>query len=68
MASDPTHANEPVIALACLTFGSAAKADFWLRRPTSALNGLSPIDLLSSDEGRRDILDLLARIDHGLSA
>lgn len=50
------------------TFGTDEKAQRWLRRPTSALSGLSPLDVsLASANGVRKVVDLLRRIDHGLS-
>ena len=56
------------IAAAETTFGSVEKAAQWLRRPTSALAGDSPIGLLDTDEGTRKVETLLSRIDHGLAA
>ena len=57
-----------VIAAAEETFGSREKAGTWLRRPTSALTGESPLDLLDTDEGAREVETLLGRIAHGIAA
>ena len=57
-----------VLDAAGATFGSADKAHRWLRRPTLALGGEAPLDLLDTGEGIRLVEDLLARIDHGLAA
>lgn len=57
-----------IIAAAEATFGSAEKAGRWLRRPTTALDGDKPIDLLDTSEGCRQVERLLTRIDHGLAA
>ena len=57
-----------VVAAAEATFGSAEKAARWLRRPTTALGGDKPIDLLDTSEGSRQVERLLTRIDHGLAA
>ena len=57
-----------VIAAAEATFGSAEKAGRWLRRPTTALGGDKPIDLLDTSEGSRQVERLLTRIDYGLAA
>lgn len=57
-----------VIAAAEATFGSVEKAGRWLRRPTKALDGDKPIDLLDTSEGGRQVERLLTRIDHGLAA
>jgi putative toxin-antitoxin system antitoxin component (TIGR02293 family) len=57
-----------VIAAAEVTFGNREKAGIWLRRPTSALAGESPLHLLDTDEGAREVMTLLGRIDHGIAA
>ncbi len=50
------------------TFGSSEKAGLWLRRPTQALGGERPLDLLDTEEGAREVENLLGRIDHGIAA
>jgi putative toxin-antitoxin system antitoxin component (TIGR02293 family) len=55
-------------ALAEETFANKAKAHTWLRRPTSALGGKRPIDLLDSEPGARVVEQLLYRIGHGIAA
>ena len=57
-----------VIAAAEETFGSQTKAAAWLRRPTTALEGDTPLSLLDTSEGVLMVEDLLARIGHGLAA
>jgi putative toxin-antitoxin system antitoxin component (TIGR02293 family) len=57
-----------ITALAEDTFDDKAKADAWLRRPTRALDGRRPIDLLDSEVGGRLVEDLLYRIAHGIAA
>jgi putative toxin-antitoxin system antitoxin component (TIGR02293 family) len=57
-----------VIAAAEETFGSREKAGTWLRRPTTALAEESPLDLLDTDEGAREVETLLGRIAHGIAA
>ncbi len=57
-----------VIAAAEETFGSQEKASLWLRRPTRALGGDAPLELLDTTEGTKEVEDLLHRIDHGLAA
>ena len=57
-----------VISAAEQTFGSQEKAARWLRRPTAALQGEAPLDLLDTTEGSREVEALLGRIDHGLGA
>jgi putative toxin-antitoxin system antitoxin component (TIGR02293 family) len=50
------------------TFGSPHKAMDWLSRPTRALNGKTPMELLDTTSGLQRVEDLLTRIDHGLGA
>ncbi|MBK1699270.1 type II RES/Xre toxin-antitoxin system antitoxin [Rhodovibrio salinarum] len=50
------------------TFGSSDRARRWFERPTRALGGSRPVDLLDTDEGAGLVDDLLTRIDHGLAA
>jgi putative toxin-antitoxin system antitoxin component (TIGR02293 family) len=57
-----------VLAAAEDTFGSREKAGHWLRRPTTALAGKCPLDLLDTDEGAREVETLLGRIAHGIAA
>ena len=57
-----------VIADAEETFGSQAKAGMWLRRPSVALAGEQPLELLDTDEGAREVETLLGRIAHGIAA
>ncbi len=57
-----------VIAAAEETFGSREKAGTWLRRPTTVLAGESPLELLDTDEGAREVETLLGRIAHGIAA
>lgn len=57
-----------LIAAAEETFGTAEKANRWLRRETVALGGERPIDLLDTDEGARRVEALLGRIGHGIAA
>lgn len=57
-----------VLASAEETFGSMAKAGAWLRRPTTALDGEAPLELLDTDAGVRAVESLLGRISHGIAA
>jgi putative toxin-antitoxin system antitoxin component (TIGR02293 family) len=51
-----------------MTFGSRDKAHRWLRRPTTALGGEAPLDLLDTDPGARRVETLLGRIAYGIAA
>ena len=57
-----------LLAAAEQTFGSQTQAGTWLRRPTAALAGERPLDMLDTDEGAREVETLLGRIDHGIAA
>jgi putative toxin-antitoxin system antitoxin component (TIGR02293 family) len=57
-----------VLAEAEETFGNQEKAGLWLRRPSTALAGESPLQLLDTDEGARQVETLLGRISHGIAA
>jgi len=57
-----------VLAAAEETFGGREKAGAWLRRPTTALAGECPLELLDTDEGARAVETLLGRIAHGIAA
>jgi putative toxin-antitoxin system antitoxin component (TIGR02293 family) len=57
-----------ILAQAEQTFANKEKAHTWLRRPTSALGGRRPIDLLDCETGGRLVEQLLYRIGHGIAA
>ena len=57
-----------ILAQAEQTFANEGKAHTWLRRPTSALGGRRPIDLLDCEPGARLVEQLLHRIGHGIAA
>jgi len=50
------------------TFGSQQNAMEWLSRPTRALGGKPPMELLDTKAGLQQVEELLTRIDHGLGA
>ncbi|MGH6886381.1 MAG: type II RES/Xre toxin-antitoxin system antitoxin [Geminicoccales bacterium] len=66
--SERTVRVASLTALAEETFANNEKAKAWLRRPTSALGGKRPIDLLDSEPGARVVEQLLYRIGHGIAA
>lgn len=57
-----------IASLAEETFSNSEKAHVWLRRPTTALGGQRPLDLLDSEPGARTVEQLLYRIAHGIAA
>jgi putative toxin-antitoxin system antitoxin component (TIGR02293 family) len=50
------------------TFGSKEKANVWLRRPLSELNGETPLDIAQTEAGARVIETILAKIAWGAAA
>jgi putative toxin-antitoxin system antitoxin component (TIGR02293 family) len=66
--SDRVVRAAAVVTTAEETFGSRERAGAWLRRPSRALAGSAPIDLIDTDIGAREVEDLLVRIDHGIAA
>ena len=57
-----------VIGEAERVFSNTDKARQWLRRPTAALAGEAPLELLDTDIGAREVEALLGRIAHGIAA
>lgn len=57
-----------ILALAEETFANRDKAHLWLRRPTQALAGERPLDLLDTEQGCREVETLLGHIAHGIAA
>lgn len=55
-----------ISAQATVTLGSERKAVDWLRRPNRALGNRSPLELMDSDIGTRQVEDTLNRVEHGI--
>ena len=66
--SDRLSRVSRIIALAREAFGNDDKTKAWLRRPTAPLGGESPLQILDTDQGIREVEVLLGRISHGLAA
>lgn len=64
--SDRVVRLERIVALAERVFGDPDKAHRWLRRPNRALNGAAPVDLLESENGAREVEQLLGRVEYGM--
>jgi putative toxin-antitoxin system antitoxin component (TIGR02293 family) len=64
--SDRLYRIARVAAQAFAVFSTEDNAATWLRRPNRALNGESPIHLLDTDVGARQVEDVLGRIAHGI--
>lgn len=66
--SDRLYRLARVVAHAIDVFEDPERASDWLKRPLVALGGSSPIDLLATDAGAREVDDVLGRIEFGLAA
>ena len=64
--SDRLYRVAHVTWLAADVLGSLEKGRTWLRRPNQALGGESPIDLLDTEIGERQVEALLYRIGFGV--
>ncbi len=57
-----------IVAFAETVFGDQDKAMRWLRKPLKALQGRTPIDMIGTEAGARDIEERLYAIDDGVYA
>jgi putative toxin-antitoxin system antitoxin component (TIGR02293 family) len=57
-----------VLRLKRVVFGEPARAYRWLRKPSRALGGAVPIELLETEEGARVVENEIGVIDHGMFA
>jgi putative toxin-antitoxin system antitoxin component (TIGR02293 family) len=64
--SDRLYRLARMAAHAVAVFGTEEKASAWLRRPNRALHGETPVRLLGTDIGARQVEDLLGRLEHGV--
>lgn len=55
-----------ILAQAVDVLGSNEKASQWLQRPNRALGGETPLSLLDTDLGSRQVEEVLGRIEHGV--
>jgi putative toxin-antitoxin system antitoxin component (TIGR02293 family) len=55
-------------AHAVAVFGDEGTAADWLRRPNRALAGETPLQLLDTEVGTRQVDDVLSRIEYGIVA
>ena len=64
--SDRLYRLARITSLAVHILGSQDKATQWLERRNRALGGESPLSLLDTDIGARQVEAVLGRIDHGV--
>lgn len=55
-----------VAAQAIDVLGDEERATSWLRSPNRALGGSTPLHLLDTDLGARQVEEVLGRIEHGV--
>jgi putative toxin-antitoxin system antitoxin component (TIGR02293 family) len=48
--------------------GDVSAAGAWLERPSKALGGESPLSLVETEIGAREVEDLIGRLEHGVFA
>ena len=64
--SDRLYRLARVAAQAQEVFESADTATSWLKRPNRGLNGHTPVELLDTDAGTEQVVELLDRIEYGV--
>ena len=64
--SDRLYRLARVAAQAQNVFESAQTATSWLKRPNRGVNGHAPVDLLDTDAGTQQVVELLDRIEYGV--
>ncbi|UEM24903.1 MbcA/ParS/Xre antitoxin family protein (plasmid) [Skermanella mucosa] len=49
-------------------FGDPEKAWRWMRKPKNAFDGKTCVDMLRTEQGGREVENMLVRIEHGMAA
>lgn len=65
--SDRLYRFARVVGEAVMTFGTEEKAAAWLRRENRSLNNHTPLQLLDTEVGTRQVEDVLGRIQFGVT-
>ncbi|WP_297809499.1 MbcA/ParS/Xre antitoxin family protein [uncultured Methylophaga sp.] len=58
--------GERLLAKAEDIFQDKDEALRWLKTPKKALSGKAPLELAGTEEGVKQVIDLLGRIEHGV--
>ena len=66
IASDRLYRLARIFSLACEVLEDDDKAREWIRRQQVGLGGNTPLDLLRTEAGTREVEDLLWRIEYGI--
>lgn len=66
--SDRLYRLARIVARAVEVFGDQVEAKQWLNEPKLALNGRSPLEVISTEPGVEQVDIMLGRIEHGIFA
>ncbi len=66
--SDRLYRLARILQTAAATLGNVDKARAWLGRPNRALGGVTPLSMLDTEVGVRQVEDALIRINYGMYA
>jgi putative toxin-antitoxin system antitoxin component (TIGR02293 family) len=55
-----------IVSRALEVFGDGARALEWLLERNAALNDDTPMNVIQTEEGQREVLNILGRIEHGV--
>ena len=66
--SDRLYRIAYVMHLAASTFGGLDKARLWMQRDNRSLGGSTPLSLLDTEIGERQVEEVLLQLNHGIYA
>ena len=64
--SERLYRYAEVFEKAAYLFEDEAKAKAWLAKPALALGGRTPLDFARSEQGAREVLDVIERLEYGV--
>jgi uncharacterized protein (DUF2384 family) len=63
------HEIESTVLLRALeVFGDSERALMWLREANPAVNNDTPLHAIQTDDGRKEVLNILGRIEFGVNS
>lgn len=63
----PQEASEAINLALGLFGGNELSTNNWLNTPAIALSGVKPIELLVSEAGRQQVIELIWKLENGVS-
>lgn len=63
----PPEASEAINLALGLFDGNDLATNNWLNTPAIALSGIKPIELLVSEAGRKQVIELIWKLENGVS-